>query len=190
MPTVRPPSRTHKNIARGRRFSISNRSTASSLGFSAAVTASTKNSAFIASQPSSAPPGSSNPFDGLQPPGGDRAGELLVVLLVLVGVALREVGGRFVERVAAAEVGGDGDRVSGAGVGAGQGPPADAGVIGEPERDHRLDQGGAFHVAQLAPVEVAVHIQALGPAEVDVAGGLHHPLPLHDPLSVLPVAAV
>jgi len=41
-----PPSRTHKNIARGRRFSISSRSRASSLGSSAALNASAKNSAF------------------------------------------------------------------------------------------------------------------------------------------------
>ena len=46
-------SRTHKNIARGRRFSISSRSRASSLGFSAAVNASAKNSAFTAGQPAS-----------------------------------------------------------------------------------------------------------------------------------------
>ncbi len=46
--TVMPPSRTHKNIARGRRFSISSRSMARNLGFSAAVNASAKNWAFIA----------------------------------------------------------------------------------------------------------------------------------------------
>jgi hypothetical protein len=46
--TVIPPSRTHKNIARGRRFSISRRSRASSLGFSAAVNAGAKNWAFTA----------------------------------------------------------------------------------------------------------------------------------------------
>src|SRR5215472_16174278 len=49
--TVMPPSRMHRNIARGRRFSISSKSMASSLGFSAAVNASAKNSAFIAAQP-------------------------------------------------------------------------------------------------------------------------------------------
>jgi hypothetical protein len=37
-----------------------------------------------------------------EPPGPDRIDELLVVLLVLVGVALGEVGDRFVERVTAA----------------------------------------------------------------------------------------
>jgi len=42
-----------QNIARGRRFSISSRSTASSLGFSAATNVSAKNSAFIAGQPAS-----------------------------------------------------------------------------------------------------------------------------------------
>ena len=31
---------------------------------------------------------------------------------------------------------------------------------------------------------------ALGPAQKDVAGGLHHPLPIHHPLAVLGVAAV
>ena len=48
-----PPSSTHKNIARGRRFSISSRSRASSFGFSAERNASAKNSAFIAGQPAS-----------------------------------------------------------------------------------------------------------------------------------------
>ena len=47
--TVMPPSSRHKNIARGRRFSISSRSMASSFGFSAERNASAKNSAFIAS---------------------------------------------------------------------------------------------------------------------------------------------
>src|SRR5215475_10513272 len=51
MPTVRPPSRTHRNIARDLRFSISSKSMARSLGFSAAVNASTKNSASTPSLP-------------------------------------------------------------------------------------------------------------------------------------------
>src|SRR5262249_31426263 len=130
MPTVRPPSRTQPNIARGRRFSTSSRSMASSLGFSAAVNASTKNSTFITGQPSPAP---LHALEGFETPGPDRVDELLVVLLVLVRVAFGEVGDRFVERVTVAEVGGDGDRVSGAGVGAGQGPSADAGVEPEPD---------------------------------------------------------
>ena len=59
----------------------------------------------------------------------------LVVPLVLVGVPLREVGDRLVERVAVAQVGGDGDRVPGPGVRPGQRPPAGARV--ERERDRR-----------------------------------------------------
>jgi hypothetical protein len=54
--TVIPPSRTHKNIALGRRFSISSRSRASSLGFSAEANASAKNSAFIAARPYASSP--------------------------------------------------------------------------------------------------------------------------------------
>jgi hypothetical protein len=60
--------------------------------------------------------GSSDAFEGFQPPGSDGCHEFLVVALVLVGVALGEVGDRLVERVAAAEVSGDGDRVAGPGV--------------------------------------------------------------------------
>src|SRR5215469_12351677 len=112
MPTVSPPSRTHKNIARGRRFSISSRSTASSLGFSAAVNASTKNSALIAGQPSSVPR-SSDAFNGFEPPGPDRVGELLVVLLVLVGVPLGEVGDRVIELLAGTELFSQNDGVPG-----------------------------------------------------------------------------
>ncbi len=51
-------------------------------------------------------------------PGSDCHDELLIVVLVLVGVALAEVGDRFVERIAVAEVLGDGDRVTGPGMGA------------------------------------------------------------------------
>src|SRR5580698_957716 len=106
----------------------------------------------------------SDALDRLDAPRLDRLDEVLVVLLVLVGVTLREVGDRLVERVAGAQVGGDGDWVAGTGVGASHGPPADAGVEGEPERYHLLDHRRALHVAQLAPVEVAVHVNTLGPA--------------------------
>ena len=116
--------------------------------------------------------------------------ERLIVQLVLVGVALGEVGDRPVELVARTQVGGDGDRVAGAGMGPGQGPAADAGIEAEAGRDHRLDLDRALHVAQLAPVEVTADVDALGPAQEDVAGGLHHPLPSNHPLAVLLVAAL
>ena len=51
-----------------------------------------------------------------------------VVPGVLVRVGLGEVGGRAVEDVAAAEVGGDGHRVTGAGMRPGQGPGADGAI--------------------------------------------------------------
>jgi hypothetical protein len=46
----------HANMARGRRFPISSRSRASSLGFAAAVNASAKNAALNADQPASSSP--------------------------------------------------------------------------------------------------------------------------------------
>src|SRR5664279_1785219 len=52
--------------------------------------------------PGADPP--SDPGDRLQPPGGDRSGELLVVLLVLFGVPLGEVGDRQVETVVLTQV--------------------------------------------------------------------------------------
>src|ERR1700722_5224436 len=135
-------------------------------------------------------PDPSDAFGRCQAAGPDRLGELLVVLLVLVCVSLREVGDRFVERVALAQVGGHGDRVPGPRVGPRQRPSAYAGVKREPERSHQLGVRRALHIAELTPIEMAAHIQPLGPAEVDVAGGLHHPLSLHHPLTVLPVPAL
>src|SRR5215218_9925861 len=132
----------------------------------------------------------SGAFDRLQPAGSDRVGERLVVALVLVGVALGKGADRPVERVALAQVFGDRDRIPRARVGPGQGATADAGVEAEGDRRHRLDLGRGLHVPQLAPVEVAGRVGALGPAQVDVAGGLHHPLPLDDALAVLAVAAL
>jgi hypothetical protein len=70
----------------------------------------------------------SDAFECLESSGADGVGEGLVVALVLVGVAPGEVGNRLVEGAALAQVGGDRDRIAGAGVGPGQGPPADPGV--------------------------------------------------------------
>src|SRR5688572_17178947 len=60
----------------------------------------------------------SGAFDGLEAARADGFAECLVVVLVLVGVALREVGDRLVEAVLLPEVRGDGHGVAGAGVGA------------------------------------------------------------------------
>jgi uncharacterized protein (TIRG00374 family) len=61
--------------------------------------------------PATTPATTLDPFDRFQPARLDRGGELLVVALILVGIALGEVGDRAIERIAAAEVGGDRDRV-------------------------------------------------------------------------------
>src|SRR5512133_300285 len=58
----------------------------------------------------------SGAFERLQPSRSDRLRERLIVQLVLVGVALREVDDRPVELVVLTQVLGDGDRVAGAGV--------------------------------------------------------------------------
>ena len=60
--------------------------------------------------------GSSDALACFQPPGPDGGDEFLVVALVLVGVALREVGDRLVKCIAVAQVDGDGNRVTGSGV--------------------------------------------------------------------------
>src|SRR5664279_67398 len=132
----------------------------------------------------------SHSFDCGHSAGADGRDECLVVQVVLVGVALGEVGDGPVERVVGAEVVGDGDRVTGAGVGAGQGPPAQARIELQSGGGHGVHERGGLHVPQLPPVVVPVLLDALGPAQVDVAGGLHHPLSLDDPFPRVAVAAL
>src|SRR4029077_18665986 len=132
----------------------------------------------------------SDALERFETAGPDRLNELLVVPLVLVGVATGEVGDGSVELIAFAQAGGDGDRVPRPGVRPRQRPPAGPCVERERERRHGLDIGRALHVTQLAPVVVAVVSRVSGPAEVYVAGGLHHPLAHHHPLAVLPVRAL
>src|SRR5215203_3183865 len=135
-------------------------------------------------------PPPSHAFVGFQPSGSDRLDEGLIIQLVLVGVALGEVGDRLVEPVAAPQIPGNGDGVAGAGVRPGQRPAADTSVEAEPGRDHRLDLDRALHVAQLPPVVVAGAVLPLAPAQEDIADGLHHPLPSNHPFAVLTVTAL
>src|SRR5215212_1721116 len=65
-------------------------------------------------------------------PGSDRLDELLVVLFVLIGVALREVGDGPVKGVAVAQVRAHRDGISRSGVRSRQRPAAGTGVEGEP----------------------------------------------------------
>jgi hypothetical protein len=69
-------------------------------------------------------PRSSDAFDRFKAPRSDRVGKGLVVALVLVGVPFGEVDDRLVERVALAKVRRDRDRVTGAGMRAGERPCA------------------------------------------------------------------
>ena len=62
------------------------------------------------------------------------------------------------------------------------------GVHPQPSFGHGLDERGCLAVPQLADVEVtgdAVGARGADPAQHDVAGRLHQPLPLHDPLAVV-----
>jgi hypothetical protein len=79
--------------------------------------------------------------------------------------------------------------VARSGVCAGKSPAAHPGVKRQAERRHALNHRRAFHVAQLAPVVVPVGLDSSSPAEEDVGGGLHQPLPFHHPLAGGVVAA-
>ena len=89
--------------------------------------------------------------------------------------AAGELGDGLVEDVGAAEVGGDGDRVAGPGVGAGQRLPAGLPVDPHAVRDQRFDVDGVFPVPQLADVKVALlAVQpGLGPLPANPAAGPH-----------------
>ena len=106
---------------------------------------------------------------------------------VLAGVGGGESGDGLVEDAGAAEVGGDGDPVGGAGVRPGRCPAAQFPVDPHAARHQGLDVDRVFPVPQLADIEVALlPVQAgLGPlpAQEDVAGGLHQPLARDHPLA-------
>lgn len=87
------------------------------------------------------------------------------------------------EGVALADVAGDLCRAAaGLGVGVGQGTSADSCISGEGTFVIVLEVRRDLHVAQLAHVEVAA-AGAGGPAEEEVAGGLHQALALDHPLA-------
>src|SRR6185312_17188609 len=86
------------------------------------------------------------------------------------------------------------DPVAGAGVRAGERPPAQLAVGDHAVGLHALDLGGALPVLQLADVEVAPvtlgRLLQAPPPEEDVARCLHHVLACHDALSVAGVPAL
>ena len=74
----------------------------------------------------------------------------------------------------------------------GQRPSAQAGVDPHARGNHQLDRRGELPVLQLAHVKVAVHLvraRHAGPAQEDVAFGLHQVLPGDDPLALVGVLA-
>src|SRR4051812_11125631 len=81
-----------------------------------------------------------------------RLNQRVVVALVLVGVGLGELGDGAVEGVVGAEVGGDGDAIAGAGMGAGERGGAHVGVDRHRGRRQRLDQRRTLPVPELADV--------------------------------------
>src|SRR5262249_29179578 len=115
--------------------------------------------------------------------------ERAVVALVLVGVRLGERGDRTIEGAVRAEIRGDRDGVSGAGVPFGERRAADAGVDLERVRLHHLDGRRALLVPELTDVEVAfdaVEAVRTDPAEQDVCRCLRQALALDDPSAVAP----
>ena len=84
-------------------------------------------------------PGPSHALMRFESPGANGSAECFIVAFVLFGVAFGEVGDRLIEAVVLAEVGGDGDRVSGSSVGSRECVPAQACVGGESGRHHGLD---------------------------------------------------
>ncbi|CAM5494780.1 Enterobactin exporter EntS [Streptomyces avidinii] len=100
------------------------------------------------------PPLRSDAAGGGEPPVGDGGGQQGVIGAGPVRVAEREARDGAVEGVAAPEVARNGDAVAGAGMGAGEGPAAERGVLAEHARAHGVDFGRPLHVAQLAAVEV------------------------------------
>jgi hypothetical protein len=85
--------------------------------------------------------GHSEPGLSLHPAAGDGIEERRVVALVLVGVGLGERRDRAIERVARAEVAGDGDRIARARVSARQRPRAQPRVEAQVRRPHRANVG-------------------------------------------------
>src|SRR5262245_48793975 len=94
---------------------------------------------------------------GCDPPVGHGLFECVVVPLVLVSIGLGESGDRSVEGRAGAQVGGEGDAVTGASVGSGQSPAAHPSITGETSGDHHVGVDRALPVLQLADVEVSTY---------------------------------
>src|SRR4029078_11877916 len=106
--------------------------------------------------------------------GRDRVPERAVVMLVLVGIDLRERRQGPVEGLASAEIASDRDRITGAGGRLRERSAAELRVQRHRDGVHRLDDGGALRVPVLTDVEVSMQAVQVGdaePAQQDVARG-------------------
>ena len=103
-----------------------------------------------------------------------------VIALDLIGISHREVRDGSIKGVGLAEVAADQGWFAGTGVGARSVPPhqsAKMTILAGLKFDVELE----LHVPELADVEMPA-VAVLRPAQEDVAGRLHEPVPLHDPL--------
>src|ERR1019366_10510124 len=110
----------------------------------------------------------------VDPAGGDRVAKRLVVADGLVGVRDGELGQRPIETPTATEVAGNFGGRAAAGVRPSEGLTAQGHEIAQHPGPHGGEVRRALHVAQLA--DVVVDALAFGPAEKDVAVGLHDSL--------------
>ena len=108
-----------------------------------------------------------------------------MIALVLVSVVLRELGQGLIERIAGAQVTGDGDRVTRTGVRPREGPATQARVASQVGGTHALDIGRALPIPELPAVEVVPRLGGVCPTQEDVAGRLHQALTLDDTASLV-----
>ena len=69
-----------------------------------------------------------------------------------------------------------------------QGPAAQFGVPNQGAGLKGFNFGGDFHVTELAKIVIVSH--SAGPAQKDVAGGLHDTLALHHPETLMRISAL
>src|SRR5262245_11137878 len=124
---------------------------------------------------------------------GDGFEQPPVVLLVLPGVCGREVRDGVVEDLACAQVTGDHAGPPGPRVRSGERPATELAVVVKLERVHERDAHAAFHVTELAHVVLlaagAIGVDATGPAEERIGGGLGQALADDNALALVAVFA-
>ncbi len=124
---------------------------------------------------------------GADPAGSDGVNQRSVVAGVLVGVGDGELPEALVEPAPLADVGGDGDRIAGAGVGAGQHAPARGGELA-PGAARSAPRSGSPSCRGTGARRSRLPADR-GPAGEDVGRALDQALADHHPLAVVGVPA-